>query len=139
MNKWDCKSAKVGENLPDLIVGPISRTNLALYAGASGDHNPLHIDTDYANRIGLPDVIAHGMLIMGYLGRVLTNNMNQNQILEYGVQFSSITNIGDILCCSGIVKEISGDKSNKILKLELNVKDQNNDTKLKGYSLIKAS
>ena len=139
MNKWDCKSAKVGENLPDLIVGPISRTNLALYAGASGDHNPLHIDTDYANRIGLPDVIAHGMLIMGYLGRVLTNNMNQNQILEYGVQFSSITNIGDVLCCSGIVKEISGDKSNKILKLELNVKDQDNDTKLKGYSLIKTS
>ena len=139
MNKWDCKSAKVGENLPDLIVGPISRTNLALYAGASGDHNPLHIDTDYANRIGLPDVIAHGMLIMGYLGRVLTNNMNQNQVLEYGVQFSSITNIGDVLCCSGIVKEISGNKSNKILKLELNVIDQDNDTKLKGYSLIKAS
>ena len=139
MNKWDCKSAKVGENLPDLIVGPISRTNLALYAGASGDHNPLHIDTDYANRIGLPDVIAHGMLIMGYLGRVLTNNINQNQILEYGVQFSSITNIGDVLCCSGIVKEISGNKSNKILKLELNVIDQDNDTKLKGYSLIKAS
>ena len=139
MNKWDCKSAKVGENLPDLIVGPISRTNLALYAGASGDHNPLHIDTDYANRIGLPDVIAHGMLIMGYLGRVLTNNMNQNQILEYGVQFSSITNIGDVLCCCGIVKEISGNKSNKILKLELNVIDQDNDTKLKGYSLIKAS
>ena len=139
MNKWDCKSAKVGENLPDLIVGPISRTNLALYAGASGDHNPLHIDTDYANRIGLSDVIAHGMLIMGYLGRVLTNNMNQNQVLEYGVQFSSITNIGDVLCCSGIVKEILGNKSNKILKLELNVKDQDNDTKLKGYSLIKAS
>lgn len=139
MNKWDCKSAKVGENLPDLIVGPISRTNLALYAGASGDHNPLHIDTDYANRIGLSDVIAHGMLIMGYLGRILTNNMNQNQVLEYGVQFSSITNIGDVLCCSGIVKEISGNKSNKILKLELNVKDQDNDTKLKGYSLIKTS
>ena len=89
-----------------LVVGPISRTNLALYAGASGDHNPLHIDTDYADQIGLPDVIAHGMLIMSYLGRVLTNNMNQNQILEYGVQFSSITNIGDVLCCSGIVKEI---------------------------------
>ena len=76
---------------------------------------------------------------MGYLGRVLTNNMNQNQILEYGVQFSSITNIGDVLCCSGIVKEISVNKSNKILKLELNVKDQDNDTKLKGYSLIKTS
>ncbi len=139
MNKWDCKSAKVGEDLPDLIVGPISRTNLALYAGASGDYNPLHIDTDYTKQIGLPDVIAHGMLIMGYLGRVLTNNLNQNQILEYGVQFSSITNIGETLTCSGVVKEISGNETNKILKLGLNVKDQDNDIKLKGYSLIKTS
>ena len=139
MNKWNYKSAKVGDNLPELIIGPISRTNLALYAGASGDHNPLHIDTDYAKRIGLPDVIAHGMLIMGYLARVLTNNINQKQILEYGVQFSSITNIGETLSCSGIVKEVLGSKSNKILKLELKVKDQSNDTKLKGYSLIKTS
>ena len=127
MNKWDCKSAKVGENLPDLIVGPISRTNLALYAGASGDHNPLHIDTDYANRIGLPDVIAHGMLIMGYLGRVLTNNMNQTQILEYGVQFSSITNIGETLCCSGVVKEILGNKSGGSIPVSAQ-KSQNDDS-----------
>ena len=106
MNKWDCRSAKIGDNLPELLIETISRTKLALYAGASGDHNPIHIDTDYTKRIGLSDVIAHGMLIMGYLGRVLTNNLNQNQILEYGVQFSSITNIGDKLACSGIVKEI---------------------------------
>ena len=139
MNKWDCRSAKIGENLPELLIETISRTKLALYAGASGDHNPIHIDTDYTKRIGLPDVIAHGMLIMGYLGRVLTNNLNQNQILEYGVQFSSITNIGDKLACSGIVKEILNDGKNKIIKLELKVKDQNNDTKLKGYSLIKTS
>ena len=139
MNKWDCRSAKIGENLPELLIETISRTKLALYAGASGDHNPIHIDTDYTKRIGLSDVIAHGMLIMGYLGRVLTNNLNQNQILEYGVQFSSITNIGDKLACSGIVKEILNDKKNKIIKLELKVNDQNNDTKLKGYSLIKTS
>ena len=139
MNKWDCKSAKIGDNLPELLIETISRTKLALYAGASGDHNPIHIDTDYTKRIGLSDVIAHGMLIMGYLGRVLTNNLNQNQILEYGVQFSSITNIGDKLACSGIVKEILNNKKNKIIKLELKVKDQNNDTKLKGYSLIKTS
>ncbi|MBA64554.1 MAG: dehydratase [Candidatus Marinimicrobia bacterium] len=139
MNKWDCRSAKIGDNLPELLIETISRTKLALYAGASGDHNPIHIDTDYTKRIGLSDVIAHGMLIMGYLGRVLTNNLNQNQILEYGVQFSSITNIGDKLACSGIVKEILNNKKNKIIKLELKVKDQNNDTKLKGYSLIKTS
>ena len=78
MHNRDYTSAKIGEFLPELKLEPISRTILALYAGASGDHNPLHIDTDYANEIGLPDVIAHGMLIMGYLGRVLTNNFNQD-------------------------------------------------------------
>jgi len=137
MQIWDYKSAKIGESLPELIIGPVSRTDLALYAGASGDHNPLHIDTDYANQIGLPDVIAHGMLIMGYLGRVLTNNINQNQILEYGVQFSSITNIGDKLTCNATVKKIYTNDSGKNLKLELSVKNQYDDLKLKGHSLIK--
>ena len=137
MQIWDYKSAKIGEHLPKLIIGPVSRTNLALYAGASGDHNPLHIDTDYANQIGLPDVIAHGMLIMGYLGRVLTNNISQDQILEYGVQFSSITNIGDILTCKATVIKIYTKENRKNLKLELSVKNQNKDLKLKGYSLIK--
>ena len=137
MQFWDYKSAKIGENLPELIIGPISRTDLALYAGASGDHNPLHIDTDYANQIGLPDVIAHGMLIMGYLGRVLTNSTNQNQILEYNVQFSSITNIGDKLTCSAMVKKIYTHGSGKNLKLELSVKNQYDDLKLKGHSFIK--
>tara|TARA_A100001011_G_scaffold367302_1_gene420598 strand:- start:103 stop:522 length:420 start_codon:yes stop_codon:yes gene_type:complete len=137
MQTWDYKTAKIGEQLPELIIGPVSRTNLALYAGASGDHNPLHIDSDYTDQIGLPDVIAHGMLIMGYLGRVLTNNISQDQILEYGVQFSSITNIGDILTCKATVIKIYTKEDRKILKLELSVKNQNKDLKLKGYSLIK--
>ena len=137
MQFWDYKSVKIGDSLPELIIGPISRTNLALYADASGDHNPLHIDKDYANQIGLPDVIAHGMLIMGYLGRLLTNNFSQGQIIEYSVQFSSITNIGDELTCSAKVVKTITNGTRKNLKLELNVTDQHDDLKLKGYSLIK--
>ena len=137
MQIWDYKSAKIGEHLPKLIIGPVSRTNLALYAGASGDHNPLHIDTDYVNEIGLPDVIAHGMLIMGYLGRVLTNNFSQGQILEYHVQFSSITNIGDKLTCSAKVVKTFTNGKKKNLELELGVKNQHDDLKLKGHSLVK--
>ena len=137
MHNWDYRSAKIGEFLPELKLEPISRTNLALYAGASGDHNPLHIDTDYANGIGLPDVIAHGMLIMGYLGRVLTNNFSQGQIIEYSVQFCSITNIGDELTCSAKVVKNFTNSTRKDLKLELKVKNKQDDLKLKGYSLIK--
>ena len=136
MSPWNHKQATVGDVLPELKIEPISRANLALYAGASGDHNPLHIDTDYANRVGFKDVIAHGMLIMGYLGRVLTNNINQSKILEYNVQFTSITNIGDQLTCSGIVKKILKNKNQKKIELDLTVKNQFNDVKLSGCSLI---
>ena len=137
MHNWDYRSAKIGEFLPELKLEPVSRTNLALYADASGDHNPLHIDTDYANEIGLPNVIAHGMLIMGYLGRVLTNNFSQGQIIEYSVQFCSITNIGDELTCSAKVVKNFTNSTRKDLKLELKVKNKQDDLKLKGYSLIK--
>tara|TARA_Y100000816_G_scaffold280569_1_gene254106 strand:+ start:784 stop:1200 length:417 start_codon:yes stop_codon:yes gene_type:complete len=136
MTSWDCELAKVGEVLPELIIEPISRASLALYAGASGDHNPIHIDTDYTTQIGFPDVIAHGMLIMGYLGRILTNNINQSKILEFDVRFISITNVGDQLTCSGAVKTIRKIDDKKEIELDLIVKNQFNDIKLNGYSLI---
>jgi len=136
MNSWNYKSAKVGEILPKLTIEPISRASLALYAGASGDHNPIHIDTDYTTQIGYPDVIVHGMLIMGYLGRILTDNINQSKILEYDVRFISVTNIGDQLTCSGIVKTIREIDDKKEIKLDLIVKNQFNDIKLNGYSLV---
>ena len=136
MTSWDCELAKVGEVLPELIIEPISRASLALYAGASGDHNPIHIDTDYTDQIGFPDVIAHGMLIIGYLGRILTDNINQSKILEYDVRFIYVTNIGDQLTCSGIVKTICEIDDKKELELDMIVKNQFNDIKLNGYSLV---
>ena len=136
MHSWNYDLAKAGEVLPTLTIEPISRASLALYAGASGDHNPIHIDTDYTNQIGYPDVIVHGMLIMGYLGRILTDNINQSKILEYDVRFISVTNISDQLTCSGIVKTIREIDDKKEMELDLIVKNQFNDIKLNGYSLV---
>ena len=56
-------SVREGETLPGVVTGPITRHTLALYAGASGDYNPLHTDLDYARNAGVPDVFAHGMQI----------------------------------------------------------------------------
>ena len=136
MHSWNYELAEAGEVLPKLTIEPISRASLALYAGASGDHNPIHIDTDYANQVGYPDVIVHGMLIMGYLGRILTDNINQSKILEYDVRFISVTNISDQLTCSGIVKTIREIDDKKEMELDLIVKNQFNDIKLNGYSLV---
>lgn len=83
--------AEVGAELDPLRLAGISRTTLALFAGASGDHNPIHIDIDVARSAGLADVFAHGMLSMAYLGRILTNWVSPESIREYGVRFAAVT------------------------------------------------
>ena len=64
-------TVEVGTVLPPLTLPRISRTTLALFAGSSGDHNPIHIDLDVAKSAGLDDVFAHGMLSMAYAGEEL--------------------------------------------------------------------
>ena len=130
------KTLKVGDILEPLTQKPISRSTLALFAGASGDHNPIHIDIDFAKSVGLDDVFAHGMLGMAYLGRFLTLFTDQKNLRSYSVRFSSITQVGAELKCSGKVTEIFEEKDEKFLKLELSATDQNNDVKLMGDAVI---
>lgn len=84
-------SLAVGAELPPLEIPPITRTTLALFAGASGDHNPIHIDLDVARSAGLDDVFAHGMLVMAYLGRLLTSWVPQSRIRSFSTRFVAIT------------------------------------------------
>ena len=63
----------VGDRVVHKTFPPITRHTLALYCGASGDHNPIHVDLDFARAAGFPDVFAHGMLVMAYLGQALTD------------------------------------------------------------------
>jgi len=78
---------KVGDELPDQTFPPISRHTLALYCGSSGDHNPIHVDIDFAKSSGLDDVIAHGMLSAGYLAIMLTNWVPQSAIRSWKNRF----------------------------------------------------
>ncbi len=66
-------TAAVGERVVHKTFPPITRHTLALYCGASGDHNPIHVDLDFARAAGFPDVFSHGMLVMAYLGQALTD------------------------------------------------------------------
>ena len=130
------KTLKVGDILEPLIQKPISRSTLALFAGASGDHNPIHIDIDFAKSVGLDDVFAHGMLGMAYLGRFLTLFTDQKNLRSYSVRFSSITQVGAELKCSGKVTEIFEEKDDKFLKLEFSASDQNHDVILMGDAVL---
>jgi acyl dehydratase len=96
----------IGTELPPLQISPISRTTLALFAGASGDHNPMHIDTDVAKSAGRDDVFAHGMLSMAYLGRLLTNWVDPQAIRRYRVRFAAITPIHGKPTATGAITAI---------------------------------
>ena len=133
---FNLNNASVGDKIPDLVIEPITRSTLALYAGASGDHNPIHIDLDFAKESGMKDVFAHGMLIMAYLGRAVTNIVPQSNLKNFSVRFSSITNIGDILTCSGKVKKIDKNNSKKTIVLDLIVSDEFGDMKISGVAII---
>ncbi|MBL8651129.1 MAG: dehydratase [Sphingopyxis sp.] len=105
MGAIDLKTADIGSPLPEVIFGPISRTTLALYAGASGDHNPAHIDIDFARNAGLPDVFAHGMLSFGVLARVVTQWAGVAALREFGARFVSITQVHDKISCKATIIE----------------------------------
>ncbi|GAA2330213.1 MaoC family dehydratase [Saccharopolyspora halophila] len=78
----------VGDELPPLSV-PIQRADLVRYAGASGDFNPIHWNERFATEVGLPDVIAHGMLTMAVAGRLVSNwTGDPGAIVRYGVRFT---------------------------------------------------
>ncbi|AQT81547.1 dehydratase [Mycolicibacterium litorale] len=107
------ESLTAGTELPTLSVPPISRLTLALFAGASGDHNPIHVDSDAARSAGMPDVFAHGMLSMAYLGRLLTNWVPQERLRSYRVRFAAITPVHGQPTCTGrvtAVDEVDGER-----------------------------
>ncbi len=82
------KSAEAGFELPPLTV-TFRREDLVRYAGASGDFNPIHWSDRMAGALGLPGVIAHGMLTMASAIRVVTDWLDDPaDLVEYGVRFT---------------------------------------------------
>lgn len=127
---------QVGDTLPPLTLAPVDRTTLALFAGASNDHNAIHIDIDYARRAGMPDVFAHGMLSMAWLGRLLTQWVDQRQLREFGVRFVGITHLGHRITCTGRVVEKYEANGEQRVKLELRTANQYGETRILGDAVV---
>lgn len=127
---------QVGDTLPTLELPPVDRKMLALFAGASGDHNAVHIDIDYARRAGMPDVFAHGMLSMAWLGRLLTQWVDQRQLRQFGVRFVGITHIGHRIVCTGrVVEKFEADGERRV-RLEIQTANQYGEPRVVGDAVV---
>jgi acyl dehydratase len=129
-------SVAVGDTLSALVCGPITRTTLALYAGASGDHVPLHIDIDAAHAAGFDDVFSHGMLSMAYLGRMLSAWAGQANLREWNARFVSITPVHATVMCTGEVTELFLVGDERRARLTLKATIDNGSTTITGDAVV---
>jgi len=119
---------KEGDQLASITKEPISRVQLAQYAGASGDLNPLHLDDDFAKKVGLDGAIAHGMLIMGFLGEYVMQLANkQAKVVNFKMRFGKMTFPGEEIECSGSVKEVFELSGKPHIDLQLSAIKDNGD------------
>jgi len=133
-------------NLASLEVGQeigssefhLTRDSLVRYAGASGDFNPIHYRDDIAQAVGLPGVLAHGMLTMGAAVQVAVNWVGDaGAIVDYQVRFTKPVLVdassGAKLLVTGKIAEI--DIENKIVRIDLDARS--NDQTVLGKAQVK--
>lgn len=130
MPDWD--TLQVGDTLPPLQLETLTRLTLALYCGASGDHNPIHVDSDFAHAAGMPDVFAHGMLSAAWLARMLTGWVPQSAIRSLDLRFTAITQVGERICCTGRVAE----KLDHAVRVQLQTANADGVVKITGEAVI---
>jgi acyl dehydratase len=126
---------KVGDTREEVVVENLSRTQLVMYAGASGDYNPVHTDEVFATKVaGYPTVFAHGMLSMGATGRMLTNWVGDGRLTKYGVRFVAQVWPGDSLTARAKVEAIRDEEGQKLADLSVVTVNQDGKEVVSGYA-----
>lgn len=130
------RDAAEGAELPPLETPPIAPLTLALFAGGSGDHNPIHLDRAFAAANGFDEVFAHGMLSMAYLGRLLSDWAPPERIRQFSTRFAAITPLRAIVTCNGTVTEIAERDGARFAKLALTASLPDGVITLSGEALV---
>jgi acyl dehydratase len=138
----------VGDRYQAVVVSDLSRTQLVMYAGASGDYNPLHTDEVYATQVaGYPTVIGHGALTMGVTAKLVTGWLADAEIIAFGVRFQRQVWPGDTLTAAAVVTGVSSASSvstsgeteaQTVVQLELETHNQKGELVVSGYSRVRA-
>ena len=123
---------RVGDALPSLTKPPITEIQLVRYSGASGDFNPIHTVHQAGVESGNGGVITHGMVIMGFVGQMITDWICPDQVRIFGVRFTGISRPGDVITVSGAVAEKFEVDGEQRVRCQIEAVDQNGHRKVKG-------
>jgi acyl dehydratase len=123
----------VGTSREAVVVDDLTRTQLVMYAGASGDYNPLHTDEVFATKVaGFPGVFAHGMLTMALTGKALTDWVGDGRLRTFGVRFRGQVWPGDTLTTTVTVRALDEVDGHPVADLDVVTTNQAGDVVLSG-------
>ena len=124
---------KVGDLHEKELVEDLTRTQLVMYSGASGDYNPLHTDDIYTREAaGYPGVFAHGMLTMAMTGRAITDLVGPENVRRFGARFTSQVWPGDTLTAATRVEAVREEGGEHLVDLSVTTTNQKGETVLTG-------
>jgi acyl dehydratase len=106
-----------GTALDPITRGPVSRSQIARFAAATGDFNPIHTDEAFAQKIGFPSIIAHGPLTLAFLTQALGHNFGPDRVRSVTAQFRAPILPGDTLRVEGTVTEVAGGRASCELRV----------------------
>ena len=121
-----------GQEYEAPLVDDLRRTQIVMYAGASGDFHPMHTDATYAQAMGMAGVFAHGMLTMGISGRALTDRVGPAGLADYGARFRGQVWPGDTLRARVQVAALCTRESRRAVRLLLETRNQRDEVVLSG-------
>ena len=129
---------KTGDEHSEVVIDNLSRTQLVMYSGASGDYNPLHTADVYTKEVaGYPGGFAHGMLTMGLTGKMLTNYVGDGRLTKFGVRFTNQVWPGDTLTSTATVTEVRVEDGQALVDLDVKTTNQDGTTVVSGYATAK--
>ncbi|MFM1724047.1 MaoC family dehydratase N-terminal domain-containing protein [Rhodococcus sp. PAM 2766] len=132
------KDLAVGSSWTVVVVDALTRAQIVMYAGASGDFHPLHSDDVYARDRGHPGVFAHGMLTMGMAGRAVTDRFGHANVLSFGGRIISQVWPGDTLTVRVEISAIrKSDDGGTVADLALTTRNQDGVAVFSGVAEVR--
>ena len=127
------EAVKVGDELPPLVKPPVDRLQIARFAGAAQDWNPLFIDEPHARQAGFPSALVPWMIAMGFLSELGTDWVRGARLRRFGARFVKIVWPGDVLTARGRVSDRRFEDGGKYsIDLELWAENQRGELVVRG-------
>lgn len=132
-------SLYVGYQFPELRKEPVTKVQIAKYAGASGDFNPLHLDPEVGQAAGVGGQIAHGMLIMGFAAQAVSSWVPQKALKQLKVRFAGMTRPGDVITVSSTITDLWQENWEHVFEARIEARNQKDEAVITGYFQARAS